>query len=192
MTQCPNGHYNADSQLRLNYCRECGAPLQPGRSMRSPWATAGVAFGFVVAVILAVSVALHFWNGNEQTSAGSRSTQSAPHGKGPCLNVSGAVVCQEDPPGMHYDAIPGKGCSNASQYIFGRGPDGENLACSGYPPVWNSGPLLFGRKSPGGPCPYNGPGSDVFRMPGEPDVTAAQTSDGRPLICGRDGRWFLN
>ncbi len=106
-----------------------------------------------------------------------------PNAKGPCLNLPGAVVCVEDPPGMNYNAVPLQKCNSASgRYIFGRGPDGQNLVCAGYPAVWNRGPTLFGVQAPGGVCPFQLP------MIG---IAAAQTVDGRPLICGEQG-WFIN
>lgn len=104
--------------------------------------------------------------------------------RGPCLNVSGTVVCVEDPPGMNYSAALGQKCNNASgRYIFGRGADGQTLVCAGYPSSWNRGPMVFGVQYPGGACPFDGQ-SLMGRA-------AAQTPDGRPLICGEQG-WVIN
>ena len=111
------------------------------------------------------------------------SAGSTPPTKGPCLNLSAAVVCVDDPPGMNYNAIPLQACTDASgRFIFGRGPDGQALVCAGYPSVWNPAPTLFGQQAVGGVCPYQLPGIAV---------AAAQTVDGRPLICGQRG-WFIN
>jgi len=87
---------------------------------------------------------------------------------------------------MTYNAVHLGKCNNASgRYIFGRSADGQTLVCAGSPSLWNNAGLtLFGQKSVGGACP--------------PDITsmgmgraAAQTVDGRPLLCGQQG-WYVN
>lgn len=82
-----------------------------------------------------------------------------------------------DVPGMSYDAWLSAPCSNLDTFIYGRGPNGEALAChwipNQWPPVytgfWVSSYPLFGVQQIGAPCP--GPQS------------AAQAPDGRPLLC---------
>ncbi|MBV9090853.1 MAG: hypothetical protein JO044_13295 [Mycobacteriaceae bacterium] len=82
-----------------------------------------------------------------------------------------------DVPGMNYDASLGAPCDNMDQFVFGRGPMGEALAChwipNQWPPVdtgfWVVSYPLYGVQQIGAPCP--GP------------QTAAQSPDGRPLLC---------
>ena len=82
-----------------------------------------------------------------------------------------------DVPGMNYDASLTAPCYRWDLFIFGRGPGGEALAChfipNQFPPVdtgfWVSSYPLYGVQQIGAPCP--GPQS------------AAQSPDGRPLLC---------
>lgn len=101
-----------------------------------------------------------------------------------CEKVAGGMVCEQDPPGMHYDAVYLRQCSSNHRYIFGRGPNGENLVCSGGGPggpVWGTAPTLFGVQQPGAACPSWLPGG-----------AAAQTLDGIALICQRGVGWTRN
>jgi hypothetical protein len=82
-----------------------------------------------------------------------------------------------DVPGMNYDAALGAPCDNMDRFVYGRGPGGEALAChwipNQWPPVdtgfWVTSYPLYGIQQIGAPCP--GP------------QTAAQSPDGRPLLC---------
>ena len=88
-----------------------------------------------------------------------------------------------DVPGMNYDASLGAPCTNMDRFVYGRGPGGEALAChwipnQGWPNVttgfWVISYPLYGVQQIGAPCP--GP------------QTAAQSPDGRPLLClGAEG-----
>ena len=101
-----------------------------------------------------------------------------------CEKVLGGTVCEQDPPGMHYNAVYLQQCNNNLRYIFGRGADGGNLVCAGGGPggpVWGSAPTLFGEQSPGGACPSWIPGG-----------AAAQTPNGIALICQRGVGWTPN
>ena len=82
-----------------------------------------------------------------------------------------------DVPGMNYDASLGAPCNNTDRFVFGRGPGGETLACrwipNQWPPVdtgfWTAAYPIQGVRQIGAPCP--GP------------QTAAQSPDGRPMLC---------
>jgi hypothetical protein len=82
-----------------------------------------------------------------------------------------------DVPGMNYDAHLSAPCHSWERFTFGRGPGGEALAChwipNQWPPVytgfWVTSYPLYGVQEIGSPCP--GPQS------------AAQSPDGRPLLC---------
>ncbi|HZN79224.1 MAG TPA: hypothetical protein VFC01_05975 [Mycobacterium sp.] len=87
-----------------------------------------------------------------------------------------------DVPGMNYDAHLAGPCDNMDFFTFGRGPGGEALQCrwiaNQWPPVttgfWVATYELFGVQEIGTPCP-------------KPQA-AAQSPDGRPLLClGADG-----
>src|SRR5829696_114093 len=88
-----------------------------------------------------------------------------------------------DVPGMSYDAHLAGPCENMDFFTFGRGPGGEVLQCrwiaNQWPPVttgfWVITYELFGVQDIGAPCP-------------KPQA-AAQSPDGRPLLClGERGR----
>ena len=82
-----------------------------------------------------------------------------------------------DVPGMSYDAHSGAPCYSWERNVFGRGPGGEALQCrwipNQWPPVdtgfWVVSYPLYGVQDIGAPCP--GPQS------------AAQSPDGRPMLC---------
>lgn len=82
-----------------------------------------------------------------------------------------------DVPGMRYDAALAGPCDNYQLFIFGRGRGGEPLRChwipNQWPPVytgfWVASYPLYGEQQIGAPCP--GPKS------------AAQSPDGRPMVC---------
>jgi hypothetical protein len=82
-----------------------------------------------------------------------------------------------DTPGMNYDASLGAPCDNYDVNTFGRGPGGESLVChyipNQWPPVytgfWVSSYPIQGVKDIGSPC-------------GGPKM-AAQSPDGRPMVC---------
>jgi hypothetical protein len=101
-----------------------------------------------------------------------------------CEKVLGGTICEQDPPGMHYEAVYLRGCTNFHHNIFGRSLNGENLVCAGggpSGPVWNPAPTLFGEQLPGGACPSWLPGG-----------AAAQTPDGLALVCQRGVGWTVN
>lgn len=101
-----------------------------------------------------------------------------------CEQVLGGTVCEQDPPGMQYTATYFQPCNSAQRYIFGRSSNGQNLVCSGggpNGPIWGQAPPLFGVQAPGAACPSWHPGG-----------AAAQTSDGRALICQRGVGWTVN
>jgi hypothetical protein len=96
-----------------------------------------------------------------------------------------------DVPGMAYDAFLSAPCYRWDRYIFGRGPTGQALACHwipnqgylgwGSPPpgtgFWVLSHRLYGTQTPGSACP----GSQA----------AAQTPDGRPLVCAGARGWEI-
>ncbi len=101
-----------------------------------------------------------------------------------------------DVPGMVYDAHLTGPCTNMELFTFGRGRGGEALQCrwipNQWPPIytgfWQSTYELHGVQEIGAPCP-------------KPQA-AAQSPDGRPLLClgaqgwqpgfltSADGRFF--
>jgi hypothetical protein len=82
-----------------------------------------------------------------------------------------------DVPGMNYDAHLAGPCDNYQVFTYGRGPGGETLAChwipNQWPPVytgfWVASYPLDGVKEIGSPCP-------TWKA-------AAQSPDGRPMVC---------
>jgi hypothetical protein len=82
-----------------------------------------------------------------------------------------------DVPGMSYDATQGAPCFGWDRNVFGRGPGGEALQCkwipNQWPPIytgfWVTSYPLYGVQDVGASCP--GP------------QAAAQSSDGRPMLC---------
>jgi len=88
-----------------------------------------------------------------------------------------------DVPGMNYDAHLAAPCDNMDFFTFGRGPGGEALQCrwiaNQWPPVttgfWVITYELFGVQEIGSPCP-------------KPQA-AAQSPDGRPLLCLGEQGW---
>lgn len=84
-----------------------------------------------------------------------------------------------DVPGMRYDASLGAPCDNFDLFTFGRGPGGQSEAChyiakqnAGY---WVISYPLVGEQEIGAPCPGQ--------------KSAAQSPDGRPLVCLPDQGW---
>ena len=99
------------------------------------------------------------------------------------ITTAPSAGADSDVPGMHYDAVPNQPCSNWKQYIFGRGPHGETLACvnSHGSGLWSSAAPLQGVRQIGSPCRADtaGTGSGT-----------AQSPDGLPLLCDDAGnRW---
>ena len=114
--------------------------------------------------------------------------------------IAGAAMCSApsafgdqrhfdtDVPGMDYDASLTAPCFRWDRFIFGRGPNGEALAChfipNQWPPAqsgyWQISYPLYGVQPVGAPCP--GPQS------------AAQSPDGLPMLClgaqGWQPGWF--
>ncbi|OBG90834.1 hypothetical protein A5698_21580 [Mycobacterium sp. E136] len=84
-----------------------------------------------------------------------------------------------DVPGMNYDAHLTGPCFNLERFTFGRGPGGEVLQCrwieNQWPPIptnqgfWQASYELFGVQDVGAPCPK--------------PQSAAQSPDGRPMLC---------
>lgn len=82
-----------------------------------------------------------------------------------------------DVPGMSYEASLGAPCHSWERNVFGRGRGGQPLQCrwipNQWPPVhtgfWVASYPLHGVQDVGAPCP--GP------------QAAAQSPDGRPLLC---------
>jgi len=82
-----------------------------------------------------------------------------------------------DVPGMNYDAHLAGPCDNYQVFTYGRGPGGETLAChwipNQWPPIytgfWVASYPLAGVQEIGAPCP-------TWKA-------AAQSPDGRPMVC---------
>lgn len=82
-----------------------------------------------------------------------------------------------DVPGMNYDAHLAGPCDNYQLFTYGRGPGGETLVChwipNQWPPVytgfWVASYPLDGVQEIGAPCP-------TWKA-------AAQSPDGRPMVC---------
>jgi Protein of unknown function (DUF3761) len=94
-------------------------------------------------------------------------TSYAPSQVAPLSPMSKASV-----PNMPTDAVLGQSCSNWQRYIFGYDANGNVLACAGMVPdnpTWSSSVPLYGVQQIGAPC-----------SSGE---AAAQSPDGRPLLC---------
>lgn len=88
-----------------------------------------------------------------------------------------------DVPGMNYDAHLAGPCTNMERFTFGRGPGGEVLQCrwieNQWPPVytgfWVAHYPLYGVQEIGSPCPK--------------PQSAAQSPDGRPMLCLGERGW---
>ncbi|MCG5433254.1 hypothetical protein LV457_13295 [Mycobacterium sp. MYCO198283] len=89
-----------------------------------------------------------------------------------------------DVPGIVYDASLHAPCYSWERFIFGRGPDGQAVAChyipNQWPPVytgfWVISYPLYGVQDVGAPCP-------------NPRGAAAQSPDGRPMVCTASRGW---
>ena len=105
-------------------------------------------------------------------------------GLSPIAGAEPAAPYNDDPghyatdvPGMNYEAVSGAPCTNTDVFVFGRGPGGQSMACrwipNQWPPVdtgfWTYSYPIQGVQQIGSPCP--GP------------QTAAQSTDGRPMLC---------
>ena len=98
-----------------------------------------------------------------------------------CEKVRTGMVCEQDPPGTQFDAALGQPCRGLYPfYLFGRGRSGE-LVChqdgarvgQAMEGIWLARTqALFGVQLPGFGCPSWLPGG-----------AAAQTNDGRGLLC---------
>jgi hypothetical protein len=99
----------------------------------------------------------------------------------PCGATSHAAstppVTQASVPNMRGDAALGQPCSNSQRFIFGYDANGNVLACAGdvKDGTWVSSAALYGVQQIGAPC-ASGEG-------------AAQSSDGRALVCVVDMGW---
>lgn len=84
----------------------------------------------------------------------------------------------DDVPGIDDDAELGEECDSFDRYIFGRGPEGEPLACVAYGDdeegQWVTSVPLVGVRMIGSPCI----GDD-----------AAQSPNGRALVCVVGAGW---
>jgi hypothetical protein len=87
---------------------------------------------------------------------------------------------ETDVPNMHYNAVLGAPCDNWTRNIFGRAPNGQALACvaSNGRGTWVLSAPLRGVQVIGDPCP--------------PGDAAAQSPDGRGLICEYHQGWQPN
>jgi hypothetical protein len=97
----------------------------------------------------------------------------------PAAIGSAPIAAADDVPGIDDDAVLGAACDNWDRYIFGRGPRGEPLACvafGGDEGEWVRSAPLVGVRPVGSPC-----GSD--------SSGAAQSPDGRGLVCVIDQGW---
>lgn len=112
------------------------------------------------------------------------STKALPAAAAIAAALCGAPAALADPPdrdgdvpGMNYNAILGDPCVSWERYIFGRGPDSEPLACitsDGVTGVWVASMPLAGVEQIDAPCQAG---------------LAAQSPDGRPLICTGETGW---
>lgn len=101
-----------------------------------------------------------------------------------CEEVNSGTVCEQDVAGMKYGVVDGQTCTNVARYKFGRGASGEPLVCAHSAYTANTGistaaPPIFGVQPVGGACPSWIGGA------------AAQTNDGRSLICEYGVGWIL-
>jgi len=88
-----------------------------------------------------------------------------------------------DVPGMNYEAKLAAPCYRWDRFVFGRGPGGEVLQCkwipNQWPPVytgfWQTSYPLHGVQEIGAPCPH--------------PQAAAQSPDGRPMLCLGERGW---
>lgn len=94
-----------------------------------------------------------------------------------------------DVPGMSYGVKSDDSCDNWERFTFGRGPDGEALACHFIPNqfpqprepqpaetgFWVTSYPLYGVQDVGAPCPN--------------PQSAAQSPDGLPLLCFGERGW---
>lgn len=83
-----------------------------------------------------------------------------------------------DVPGMNYEAHLNAPCGSWERFVFGRGPGGEALQCKFIPNqtqapystgYWTTSYALHGVQEIGTPCPS--------------PQSAAQSPDGRPMLC---------
>lgn len=81
-------------------------------------------------------------------------------------------------PGYVRGATPGGDCYNYPRYIFGEGPGGQTLACvsQGVVGKWVRSVGVIGVRQIGAGC-------------AESDGVAAQSPDGRPLVCSSTSGW---
>ena len=88
------------------------------------------------------------------------------------------VAAADDIPGIDDDAVLGAPCTNSDRYIFGRGPNGEPLACVAFngDGQWVQSMPLVGVRWIGSACVEESSG-------------AAQSPDGRGLVCVADQGW---
>lgn len=81
-------------------------------------------------------------------------------------------------PGYVRGAVPGGDCYNYPRYIFGESPGGQTLACvsQGVIGKWVRSVGVIGVRQIGSGCL-------------ESDGVAAQSPDGRPLVCSSTSGW---
>jgi hypothetical protein len=84
----------------------------------------------------------------------------------------------DDVPGINDDAVLDAPCDNWQRYIFGRGPNGEPLACVAFDGEgqWVRSMPLVGVRAIGSQCVDESSG-------------VAQSPDGRGLVCASDQGW---
>lgn len=118
---------------------------------------------------------------------------AAAAGLGPVAGADPARHYDTDVPGMAYGVTAGAPCYSWEKFIFGRGPDGQTLACHWIPNqgppwappttgFWVISPALRGVQEVGAPCP------DPKRS-----QVAAQSPAGLPMLCTERGwqeGWF--
>lgn len=99
------------------------------------------------------------------------------------LSVASAFAASADPaagendvPRMQFNAVLGSPCGNSGRYIFGRAANGQPLACVAFDGsgTWVLSAPLHGIQRVGDSCSGDG---------------AAQTPDGRPLMCVYGQGW---
>ena len=91
-------------------------------------------------------------------------------------SAPGAVA--DDVPDIDDNALLGESCDKWDRYIFGRGPNGEPLACVAFngEGQWVRSLPLVGVREIGSQCVSESSG-------------VAQSPDGRGLVCASDQGW---
>lgn len=89
-----------------------------------------------------------------------------------------ATATADDVPGINDDAVLDAPCDSAARYIFGRGPNGEPLACVAFDGAsqWVRSMPLVGVRAIGSPCV-------------DENYGVAQSPDGLGLLCVPNQGW---